>query len=60
MVFRRFRHIGRGRRHGHHVRVIRYGWNDGEFWKLVVPAAVALVAAIVWAALGFMRAPGGR
>lgn len=19
--------------------VIRYGWNDGEFWKLVVPAA---------------------
>ena len=28
--------------------VIRYGWNDGEFWKLVVPAAVALVAAIVW------------
>ena len=29
--------------------VIRYGWNDGEFWKLVVPAAVALVAAIVWA-----------
>ena len=25
--------------------VIRYGWNDGEFWKLVVPAA------IVWAAL---------
>ena len=26
--------------------VIRYGWNDGEFWKLVVPAAVALVAAI--------------
>ena len=38
--------------------VIRYGWNDGEFWKLVVPAAVALVAAIVWAALGFMRRAG--
>ena len=34
------------------------GWNDGEFWKLVVPAAVALVAAIVWAALGFMRRAG--
>lgn len=60
MVFRRFRHIGVAAVTAITCAVIRYGWNDGEFWKLVVPAAVALVAAIVWAALGFMRRAGGR
>jgi len=39
--------------------VIRYGWNDGEFWKLVVPAAVALVAAILNVA-GLVPSAGGR